>query len=133
MNNLIASVVNVFKEIAKFYGEDGDWILENIKPIMEYLYNIPVGHQVELHKYIQEVYGKEKVSIFMGRVMPFVTGHNGILDISFETASGEKITARNWELVNEIGKENIKCLKDDGTEVGMDEVYLIYRRNSRME
>lgn len=132
MNNLIAVTVIQFKAIARFYGEEGQWCADNIKNIMEYFYNIPVGNEVQVTEYIKEIYGEEKVSIFMRRLMPFLTGAYGILDLSFETANGEKVTANNWNLANEIGKENIQCRKDDGTEVSMDEVFLIFRRNNQM-
>lgn len=133
MNNLIGAAVNLFKQTSRFYGEDGKWIEDNIQAIMEYLYDVPVGNQVLLHQYIAEVYGSDKVAVFMGRLMPYMTGPYGILDLSFETADGEILTARNWEIVKEIGKENIKCFKADGTEVGLDEAFVVFRRNDRRE
>jgi hypothetical protein len=133
MNNLIGAAVNLFSQTSRFYGEDGKWVEENVRPIMEYLYDVPVGNQVLMHKYVEEMYGQDKVAVFMGRLMPYLTGPYGLLDISFETASGEVLTARNWEIANEIGKDNIKCFKADGTEVSTSEAFVVFRRNTRME
>lgn len=133
MNNLIGAAVNLFTQISRFYGEDGKWVEENVAPIMEYLYDIPVGNQVLVHQYITEVYGKDKLAVFMGRLMPYMTGPYGVLDISFETSTGELLTVRNWAIVNEIGKDNVKCFKADGTEVSLDEALVVFRRNNRMD
>jgi hypothetical protein len=132
MNNLINEAVNLFTQTSRFYGEDAEWIETNVGPIMEYLYELPVGNQVFLHKYITEVYGQEKLAVFMGRLMPYMTGPYGVIDLSFETAEGEVLTVRHWEIANEIGKENIQCYKADGTEVSLDKALVVFRRNSRM-
>jgi len=133
MNNLISVAVNMFKELAPCYGEDGTWLEENAKSIMEYLYNVPAGNQVHLHQYITEMYGKDKVGFVMANMLGYLTSHYGILDISFETAEGKKVSAKNWHLAKELGVENIKCLTEDGQEVEKSKVFIIFRRNTRME
>jgi hypothetical protein len=58
---------------------------------MEHLYNIPVGEVVDLKKYVDDTYGEEKQTVVIGRLMSYLTGANGLLDLTFETSDGRLI------------------------------------------
>lgn len=133
MNELIKTAVEVFADCERFWGEDGKWVAQHIGPVMEHFYDLPVGEEISFHKHIEETYGQDRVPTAMGNMMPYITGPYGVLDISFQTADGVKVDPKNWQMVKELGKENIKCFAEDGRELSQNEVFVIFRRNARME
>jgi hypothetical protein len=133
MNSVIKTAVETFKDASRFWGEDGQWVADNIQSVMEHVYNMPSGEQFHFNTYIKDTYGDEKVSVAMCNLMPYMTGPYGVLDMTFETADGEKVKVGAWELAKEIGKENVWCVTEDGRRLSQNEVYVIFRRNDRKE
>lgn len=133
MNHLIKTAVETFNGCERYWGEAGKWVSENIAQVMQDIYLIPQGESFPLSKYISDKFGKDKIPLAMSYMMPYLTGGYGVLDLTFETSDGSKAKVGPWEVANEIGKDKIKCISEDGKELSQDEVYVIFRRNARMQ
>ena len=126
MNNVIKKAVDTFKDCSRYLGEDGQWVSDNIAQVIEDIYMLPEGERFPLNTYI----GEDKVEVALGNMMPYLTGGYGVLNLTFETSDGVKVD--NHSFVKGDNKEIIKCIGKDGKELSLDEVYVVFHRNSRM-
>lgn len=133
MNGLVKIAIDTFKDMARLNPQDGQWLADNIQKIMEDLMAIPEGEKVALNQYAVDNFGEEKRQVFMGNLVPYLTGGYGPLDMYFETKDGKPVKVINWELVKEVGKDQVACSLEDGTPVATGDVYIVFRRNAQKD
>lgn len=130
MNNVIKKALDTFKDCTWYFGEDGKWVFDNIAQVIEDIYILPEGEKFPLNTYISEKFGEDKVEVALANMMPYLTGGYGVLNLTFETSDGVKVD--NASFRKGENKEIIKCIGKDGKELSLDEVYVVFRRNSRL-
>lgn len=133
MSQVMKDLENTFtKRVCKIlFKQDADFVRKGIFALTRDVLPLPEGTEFDMYEWANKNVGEERRGSFVAKVMPYMIGFYGPLDLIFQTEDGETVPVCSvYDFLHQPKSPEVVTLPD-GRTIASDKVVIQFRRNSK--